>query len=237
MHARAVVSFALVASVGACRSTAADHAATDCLEAPGADALVATYRSVSPGSPKPQRWRYWRRGSKIAFEYPDRRIVEVWNRYASGELAFERWFEAANRAIVYTSGELRSVGRVGSWDAHTSILAPNVRERLDLAGTAQHRCLRVERLVGTIDDRQHELGWLAELELPARLRIRGPEGESRLELQALAGAEAAAEAFARGDALTRTDFADVGDQEADPVIRELITRGLVEHPVHHEDAH
>jgi hypothetical protein len=235
LRVRAFLVVPLVATAASCRSQTDVPADEACLTAVGGAELIATYRSSSSAgtAADDHRWRYWRSPNRIAFEHPEPGVVEVWSRYPNGELAFERWFTDAGRAVTYTSGELRSVGRDGGWAAQTAIVPPAVMGVLASHGKASFRCLAAERRAGELHGRRYRLTWLPALELPAELVVTTASGEHRLVLEALSGANELEEAFARGLSLDRLDFADVGDNEADPFIAKLIAQGFVEHPEDH----
>ncbi len=228
---------------GASRSkdTVADRA--DCLAPIPATATVdtavgATYRSSrgdtagADGNP----WRYWRTTDRVAYEYLAQNIVEMWRRNGS-ELFFERWFPEHKKAITYTGGELRALGRTPTWARVSRVLPDEVRTQLKAAGTTQYRCLPATRYSGTVNGVEYRVLWLSALDLPAEVIAQRGEHTSRLYLEALHDEAAVTVALAAGRGFEAIDYSDVGDREGDPFIATLIRQGFVEHPTDHNGAH
>ena len=204
-----------------------------CLPLPDQAVYGAAYRTERESgrhAVKAETWRYWRRENRVAYEYPERGISEVWLRNKKGQLSFQRWFMHEERIIVYEFGDLRSVGKETQWQRVEQPFNLDELEQLKTAGQLKYHCLPAARYRGKRRDGDHvEVVRLQANGAIAAIAIDSINGSVKTRLTELKPAGEVAVFFASASDYRSTDFADVGDEEADPFISRLIAFGFVEH--------
>ena len=161
---------------------------------------------------------FYRYQDRVAWQRGE--VISVWHKEA-GSASLLRVFPDYQRSIWYPAGDLHALGKETRWQTVTGWPEPD-RAGFKSAGkevTVVQGCTarRYEKV-------SQSVLWAEEPGLPARM----PEGGRRWQLTSLQWASFS-ETFERWLRWPSTDFADVGDNEADPFLRKMIALGFVEH--------
>ncbi|MDF1638674.1 hypothetical protein [Alcanivorax jadensis] len=148
-------------------------------------------------------------------------VISVWRKDADSA-SLLRVFPGHQRSIWYPTGDLRALGKEAQWQTVTGWPQP------EKAGFTPVNDSSVVVVQGCKAWQYEKAGqtvlWAEEPALPVRMS----DGERRWQLVSLQQVPAS-ETFVRWEQWPSTDFADVGDNEADPFLRKMIALGFVEH--------
>lgn len=222
-----IVVFALMA----CFLSSTVHAEA-CLALPDKHSFGITYQTVHRRGEKvaTETWRYWKQGNKVAYQYPQRGISEVWYLYTNGQFGFERWFASQKRIISYEPGDLKSLGRHLRWRQVSQLVNEQDEKLLKRDGNTTFRCLAATRYKGKRKNGDNiEVIRLRDNNQVAQIKATSGVAAIQTILINFEQSEHADRFFAVSDHFPATDFSDIGDNEADPFLRQLITLGFVEH--------
>lgn len=191
--------------------------------------------SHSSGNPK--AWTLWQTANQIGYQYSE--ISEIWHRKTSGAVEYSRWFEQANRAIDYTNGDLKSLNRDTNWAQVSGLVKPNTLAQLKKSATqpSTFHCLKAEKYSGEIGQRKYEIVWLPQIKQPAVFIVESENKTLKTVLTHRSSLVQAQQFFAKGQRYSSMDFADIGDNEADPFVSAMINQGFVEHGEHNGHSH
>lgn len=170
-----------------------------------------------------QRWYVLRSDQQIETWAEGGSERQVWRRSADGEISHARLFPADRRAVDYSAGDLRALGRYPHWRPLAEIIDVGLLERLKDTGTVSVLDREARRYQGQVDGVDLEIWWLPQERLPGLVRRVWGDREVSTHLLALYPLARApwppADVHVRG--FTRLDYADLGDMEADPFVQKL----------------
>ena len=150
--------------------------------------------------------------------------TRIWRQTPDG-LEMIELYPAERRMVVYTPGDLRTLGVQPDWALLTGLVDPALRARLSVSGDATAFAQPLSRYRGNdAKGVRVELDWLAEAGLPARYCVgESCAGKHRdadaIRLQQLTRLPAE-DAFTSLDGLLEIDHADLGDS-VDAKVRDL----------------
>lgn len=179
-------------------------------------------KSHGEGLTDKSRWDFMRLSDRTESRDEKTGQGQIWERDPKGVITMTHLFHQEKVALEYSAGELTATGQLENWGKHWSIINP---QQLKEGFTLDKR----ERLGGVeaLDYRtkNSQIIWLPELQLPALIRtIREEGGEDVVRLVAcepLQRAQVKPMTEAQINAYRRIDFSDLGDMEADPLIRKI----------------
>ncbi|MEP5230737.1 hypothetical protein [Alcanivorax sp.] len=162
---------------------------------------------------------FYRSGNQVAWQRGD--VISVWKKEAESA-SLLRSFPGYERSIWYPAGDLRALGKETRWQGVTGWPQP------EDAGFARVEGGDAVVLGCPVQAYQNvEYGqvlWLERVGVPARVADRTQQWQL-VSLQR----ESMSDTFDRWRKWPSTDFADIGDNEADPFLRKMIALGFVEH--------
>lgn len=173
-----------------------------------------------------QRWSYIRQSNKAIFHYPKRNIAEQWSLNKRQRVEFERWFLSAKRVIQYENGDLKSIGKEQQWQAVSQVIDASLLTRLKLQSTSRYLCWQQQNFSGAVDGAQIQVSWLPKLNLVKSVAWKKGELEKKIVLQQLSHIDTAKTIFSQRLSYSEMDFADIGDNEADPFVARMIDQGF-----------
>lgn len=195
-----------------------------------ADALAATYQLTMRGAGTSHHAQFLLLRSDDVVEVHDEHsgVIERWEREAGGRLFYQRIFPDARKVIEFQPPDLRSAQVTGDWDVVRTVTGTAVLDQLEPRGNRRVAGHRAAVYRGTLDGVSTKLGWIAELQLPARVERRLGDDRQELRLTALEQGEAAAMRFTTREQLQAyesIDFADLGDRHGDPFVDRVMNHG------------
>lgn len=174
-------------------------------------------------------WFLWRRPSLIEIREKGG-VGEVWERGLDRRISYRRVFHEERRVIEYTPGDLRALRRAPDWARLSSLVDPDLLGRdLKRSGEEERLGRRAERYRGRLDGVEVELLWLPQERIPALIREIYPDRERQLRLIEMYPLEESPWPHGRFAEYRHTDYADIGDQEADPFLRKRLNEGSHDH--------
>ena len=183
---------------------------------------------------------YARVPGKVAYHYPKMGMTEIWQKEPNYQMSLWRGFEGAGRAITYEATDLRLLGRAAEfWQLKQNLLMPALMKPVikKTLLPPENGCERVQ-YQGYLGRDQVNLIWQPQLQLVLAATVKQASGQRMVyRLQQLAFPHPQSRVFRQLDEFDAMDFADVGDNEADPFIDDLLQQGAIEHPGHAAHQH
>jgi hypothetical protein len=178
---------------------------------------------------------YWSTDSDKLIVFPNRNIVERWNK-TGHSINFTRYFLSEKRAIEYTQGDLLAIGKYQAWDQIINFGLPKFKSLMTSASNSSSsaHCMNTHIVNSTDGDSRlkmelfHSNGsdlenWVKRVEgirhhhfylLTAKAYYTKPKLDDLINTL---------------DDFNKLDFADIGDNESDPFIANMIKMGFLEH--------
>ena len=171
--------------------------------------------AIRPQASKHQ-WQFIRSDNRVEKRTNKQGQIEVWKR-DKGEISYSHIFIKQKRMVEYTSGDLRSLGQYPQWDLVKYIIDPEMLNKLQKIGDTKVKGYTASKYKGQLKGVDYEITWINDLKLPAVIRQVRNGSENSVHLKEL---------YTQGEmpwkAIDTTnylamDYADLGDNEADPV--------------------
>ncbi|WAJ70311.1 hypothetical protein [Catenovulum adriaticum] len=201
------------------------------------DYLKAEYKITQSAAPKQdKKMILWRSKEQVAHEFS--KITELWQHVRNGQIRPIRYFEDAKRGIEYQPAELK---KDQNWDSKYQLMSEAFLQQMEVVGEQGFGCDKVQLRTFKKADYQVQLEWYPALKLVKSARLKNQHNTTQIELiNKNTNLKEIKQQFAAWDRYQTTDYADIGDNEADPFLRKMINLGFIEHGAtgfYHEDGH
>lgn len=162
---------------------------------------------------------FYRSDNQVAWQRGE--VISVWKKEAESA-SLLRAFSGYERSIWYPAGDLRALGKGASWQRVTGWPEPKQAGFSPVEGddAVVLGCPAQAYQKGE----QSQVLWVEQVGVPARVA----DAAQQWQLVSIQQ-ESMRDTFDRWHTWPSTDFADVGDNEADPFLRKMIALGFVEH--------
>ena len=174
-----------------------------------------------------KNWNLVRTARRI--EVREGQTGAVWEKLNHDQISYTWLQHEQKMAVYYTPSDLKILDQQPQWTTLATLIEPELLAALELVDSdpAAAEPLRVYR--GHFGNSDFLLEWDQALQLP--VTIIEHSGASRLEmrLQQVISSDQVPSSFTDIDAYHDLDFADLGDNETDPVVRFLTHGSAVEH--------
>ncbi len=210
----------------ACGSVLADQApeATACVY------LIDTSsgQKLEPHNTRP--WYFWRSDNRVETRDAHGETGEIWESDPRGQISYIRLFHpggsGVGKTIDYTPGDLRALAMKTDWNQIRSIIDPKLLgTQLKRTGEQTVDGQRTERYAGEVDGVSTEVLWLPETKLPTRIEKTQGGVTVRLRMadcKPLASAPWTMTSDTRMQSYQHLDYADLGDKENDPFVKNVV---------------
>jgi len=182
-------------------------------------------------------WYLWRTGDSVEIFNPTSQIGELWERLKGKDVAFTWLYHARQYAVQYSPSDLRSIENKPDWDAKSHLISPALLSRLEKTGQTMVLGYHAERYEGRIGEYELALTWIPKLSIPAFIRQKTDQQVSEVVLDEVYTYKRAPWKPIPHDDYDAIDFADLGDNEAHPVVRLLQHNGVglstIQYPFSH----
>lgn len=169
----------------------------------------------------------WRQGDQVAIHYPKNNVTELWGITSTGKLHLVKMFEQHKRGIEYQPNEIKGAQ---DWSAKQQLISNRAIASMELQKTTGAGCELTQHYSKTTPSGNYHLQWLANRTLiQSYKRVREHSSVHWKLLHKHSNKELIAAKFARLQNFNTTDYADIGDNESDPFLRNMIHLGFVEH--------
>jgi hypothetical protein len=174
--------------------------------------------------PKSRTWRLWRSENEVETQEVGQSDAEAWERNPRGQITYYRVFHPEKRVIEYLPTDLAIKKNKPQWDRLCSIVSPDVLSQLKKTGEEEVLGRRAARYEGEHAGAQMIVLWLEAEQLPALVKETRGEHVSTVTLKELHDLDAAPWPHGLGKGYEVIDFADLGDKESDPVLKQILKR-------------
>lgn len=174
-------------------------------------------------------WEWIPKDQRVLYVYPDRQIAEGWTVLTNGRVRLERAFLDAHRGISYEPADLLDIQAESNWQHLRQPVPESLLGQLNRTDSKGEGCDRIDIYEGRIGDTRYEIHWAVAGNYPQQFVSHQQGREVRQHLERLLSAADVEVRLAQMGAVDYMDYADVGDNEADPFVLQLIELGFVEH--------
>ncbi|WP_052691933.1 hypothetical protein [Teredinibacter purpureus] len=169
----------------------------------------------------------WRRQGQVAHDYRDRNITLLWNKTSNNRLRAVQAFNAHERSIEY---EAHRQGDLNSWQNKRQFFSEQLMQSMTLIKREGTYCAQKEMYSSDEHGQTLLLEWLPAMQVVSYYSAKTTQGmiEWRLD-DIITDRTIINAAFAQWEGYASTDYADIGDNESDPFLLNMINLGFIEH--------
>lgn len=172
--------------------------------------------------------KLWRAPRRAAHQHPDREQTELWEQAADGRVRLVRLFDSHQRGIEYQPGESGADSGRATWQRRRELVTPDMLDPGRKSDSTGSGCDIIENYRWEDDGVVYELDWLPRWRLVSRYLEHGAGQTVLWRLVRRTDDAAEVDAFfARIDDYLTTDYADIGDNESDPFLQQMIRLGFI----------
>lgn len=188
--------------------------------------FVTSIDDGNESDPTKREWRLWRSETEVETQEVGDKDGEVWIRNPQGQITYFRVFHPERRAIEYQPVDLSMAKSAPQWDRLQSVISPDFLTS-NLKRTGEEKVLdrTATRYEGEVDGSRFEVLWLDTEQLPALVRETREKHVSTITLTELHPLQESPWPFGLRKDYEIIDYADLGDKESDPALRQMLQRG------------
>ena len=170
----------------------------------------------------------WRHGNQVAYVYEEQAMTEIWDLVSDGRQKLIRYFDAHQRAIEYQPEDIHGGSGKEAWSARYHLVSSEERDGLHQIGGSGDVC--DSTIVFRSSENDHiEIEWRPVFAAPAMLRRSEADKEIVWTLdETIADGSRVDAEFSRRHHYVTTDFVDIGDNESDPFLTQMMHLGFIE---------
>ena len=181
------------------------------------------------GQSQIEAFELWRSYQQVAHAGQNN-ITEVWQKLSNGQIRPIRYFEDYQHGIEYQPIDLTGQGSVPAWQDKYQLITQTQLSSMTLKEQHGEGCQQVQRFVLNNESIQLTVEWLPELHLVKSLQaVRAEHTEQWLLDKLIVATDQVNAQFNRWDNFQTTDYADIGDNESNPLLAKMIKQGFIEH--------
>ena len=185
-----------------------------------------TYQRVNVEAP----FVFWRNKGEVAYQYPDKKITEIWNQQSNGRIRPIRYFDEYQRGIEYQANEVGGDKESREWSEKFQLISNAFKDSMVLEKTSGTGCERLEFYIKKDQHQTYRMAWSPSLALPVEYKEMSVHRTFRMQLvKQVTHSETVNTFFTVRGAYQTTDYADIGDNENDPFLLGMINLGFIEH--------
>ena len=192
---------------------------------------------------------FYRNHNKVAYQYPQTGISEVFNRITDQRMLLQRYFDKYQRGIEYQPNEVKGKQ---SWQTKYQMVSPTALANMQKIAQRGSGCQQEHDYQQQFGETSITLTWLPELHLVKHYQLTDKHHQITWQLAELVQDPKKVTAyFKEKRSYLLTDYADIGDNEQDPFLAKMINQGFIEHgslgfynsqgqnisPTHHDHKH
>jgi len=194
--------------------------------------LSAEYEVTNQSNGKTEHSRFIlsRQANSVTHQFPDKNISEVWSLQKNGRLKMSRFFDEHQRGIEYEAAEIPENSRNPDWKLKHQLITNKFIAAMQLEKKEGMGCETIEHYSLMKGETHVTLQWMPERNLIKDLvMITGNKKEIWMLDSLITNKGVVKSKFLHWDLMQTTDYADVGDNESDPFLMNMINLGFVEH--------
>lgn len=190
-------------------------------------AIACEYEtSVIQLAQRPKRnshtWQFWRDNKTVEIFNPHTQLTEQWSMTSKKEISYLKVFHAHKRAIEYYASDLRSLHSYPKWEKIAHLIDTKVLKQLKQTATTTLFAQQVKIYQGQLNGVDIKITWLVEAKIPAEIQRIYPDKQVILVLKKFMPLEKSTLVRPDFSQYEVMDYADIGDNEADPVLKAIM---------------
>lgn len=172
----------------------------------------------------------WRRNNEVAHQHPDRKITEIWNKLPNDRIRVVRYFDAHKQGIEYQADEIKGGQGLNEWSKKSQLIPQSFKQSMHLDKIEGYACDRLEYYTKNTRQQNISMVWSPSLSLPVEYKEIG-QGKSVVIhlMKRITDKKRINNFFTLRENYQSTDYADIGDNESDPFLSNMINLGFIEH--------
>lgn len=194
----------------------------------GARYTVTRHTGADEAQVRESRVEIWRRSRQVAYVYQDAEITDIWDLVVDGRQKLIRYFDAYDRAIEYQPEDVQAGVGEDAWSERNQLVSDALRRELTYVDARGTGCDLIQRFEGTLDGVVYELEWRPGVNLAETFSRRNETDSEFWRLDALVVDPGEVDdQFTTRSRYQTTDFVDIGDNESDPFLRQVMNLGFI----------
>jgi len=174
---------------------------------------------------KEQSFILWRTPRQAAQQ--SEQLVELWQQLSNQQIRPIRYFTQAKRGIEYQPSEVKGYQ---DFSSKYQLVSDQLFASMQLHDEQGKGCEKKQRYRLKQADTVIEVVWLSNQQLVESMQVNKANYSRITSLQSVSfNKQNVLEQFASWDKYQTTDYADIGDNEGDPFLVNMINLGFVEH--------
>lgn len=172
----------------------------------------------------------WRDGNRVAHQYHTKAKTELWELVSNGALRTVHYFDHYHRGIEYDPAEIKISHTSNDWQLKYQLVSAGFIQSLIKKSSASAHCIAFSVYSQTFNTSNVMLEWIDQLNL-AKLYVEDKPTQSvKWELVEIIDDKTLVQkAFSRRENYKTTDYTDIGDNESDPFLMQMINLGHISH--------
>ena len=172
----------------------------------------------------------WRRDNEVAHQHSDRKITEIWNKLSNDRIRVVRYFDAHKHGIEYQADEIGAGEGLNEWSKKAQLISQSFKQSMHLDKVEGYACDRLEYYTKNTSQKNISMVWSPSLSLPVEYKEIGPGKLVEMHLlKRITDKKQINNFFTLRESYKSTDYADIGDNESDPFLSNMINLGFIEH--------
>ncbi|MDP4982749.1 hypothetical protein [Pseudoalteromonas tunicata] len=177
-----------------------------------------------------QPFELWRNGNLVAHYQPNQRMSEIWQHLSNGQIRPIRYFEDYKHGIEYQSVDLIGTTAVPAWHDKYQLITEQQFNKMTLIEQSGEGCEQLQTYTLNNEVVALTVKWLPAQKLVQSLKAIKKDASEEWQLKHVITAQSEIkQKFAVWDQYQTTDYADVGDNESDPMLAKMIKLGFISH--------
>lgn len=169
----------------------------------------------------------YRSAKQSAFYYQEHNVVELWEATANNRLHLMRYFPSHKRGIEYQPSEIDGPQ---DWSEKRHIVPEHLLEKMEKKRSKGNGCDQYSKMKFKDKSIKTKLTWLDAYQIPKKFYIKNKTHSVEWELLNINLDETRIkQQFTTWGTYQTTDYTDIGDNESDPFLLNMINLGFIEH--------
>ncbi|WP_157035401.1 hypothetical protein [Psychromonas ingrahamii] len=198
----------------------------------GAIYQITNSQSDGKNTAQQKTLQLWRSPKQVIYTYSAQAVSEQWRLLSNQRIQLTRYFDQFERGIEYQAADMPDFKQnANHWLSKYQMIAPSLLEQLQKVKSINTGC--TENIVyqsKQTAQTQIRLNWNPHYQLPTKLTIRQGQQLTVWELtELITDPQKLQQNHDQREHYQLTDYADIGDNEADPFLAKMINQGFIEH--------
>jgi len=192
-------------------------------------AIACEYEtSVIQLAQRPKRnshtWQFWRDNKTVEIFNSHTQLSEKWMISSKDEISYLKVFHSHQQVIEYYPSDLRSLHSYPEWEKITHLIDVQLLKQLKHTSTTTLFSQAAKVYQGQFKGVDIKVTWLVNAEVPAEIQRIYPNKQVILTLKNLMPLEQSTLVRPDFSQYNMMDYADIGDNEADPVLKAIMPK-------------